>query len=116
VGGIGDKAALGLEGNGELLVGRLHLVQHPIEALTEEADLLAPLRRREPSLEVACSGDRIGGLHNRLERPKRASRDQPAGEEGREQRRNRRNDEEAAETLEVLALDARRLTGHDIAT
>ncbi len=110
---VGDEAALGLERDHQLLVGRLNLVEHPIEALAEEADLVSPLGGGEPSLEVARSGDRVGSLDHGLERPKRAPRDQPAGEEGREQGRNRRNDEEAAETLEVLALDAGRLPGHD---
>src|SRR5256885_997780 len=103
---------LGLERDRQLLVRGFNLVQHPIEALAEEADLVPPFRRREPSLEVARSGDRIGGLHHRVERPKRAPRDQPAGEEGRKQRGNRRNDEEATETLEVFALDTGRLAGH----
>ena len=98
---VGDEAALGLERDGQLLIGGLHLLEHAVEALAEQPDLVPPCRPRQASLEVACARNRVGGLDHGFERPQGPARDQPAGHERRQQRRDRRDDEEPEDAFAV---------------
>ena len=59
---IGHEAALGVQRPGQALIGRLQLLQHAVEALAEDADLVWSRVLREAPFQVVGAGDRLRGL------------------------------------------------------
>ena len=82
---VGHETALGFQRPGQALIGRLELLQHPVEALAEDADFVWSRVLREAPFQVVGAGDRLRGLRHSLQRLERAARDQPARQKRRQQ-------------------------------
>src|SRR5256886_15124922 len=81
--------------------------------MAQDADLICSRALGKASFQVVGAGDRLRCLRDGLQRPERATRDQPARQQRGQQGGDRGDDQKAEQALAVGRLDTDRLAGNN---